>query len=200
MRDSENMKAIADLDVDFMGMIFYPRSKRYVSDVPSFRPSRQKMIAVFVNADIDEIAKTVETFHCDGVQLHGDETPEYIRSLKTVCNRLIIKAFQIATADDLRKIEQYETLCDYFLFDTATPSYGGSGESFDWSILAEYKGKTPFLLSGGIGAESVERIQQFSHPQFAGIDINSKFETSPAVKDVEKTRRFVEELRIVETQ
>lgn len=196
MRDSENMKAIADLDVDFMGMIFYPRSKRYVSEVPSFRPLRQKLIAVFVDADIDEIAKTVETFHCDGIQLHGDETPEYIRSLKAVCNRLIIKAFQIVTADDLHKTEQYETLCDYFLFDTATPLYGGSGESFDWSVLAEYKGKTPFLLSGGIGAESVERIKQFSHPQCVGIDINSKFETSPAVKDVEKVRTFVEKLRI----
>ena len=200
MRDSENMKAIADLDVDFMGMIFYPRSKRYVSEVPSFRPLRQKLIAVFVNADIDEIAKTVETFHCDGIQLHGDETPEFVRSLKSTCNCLVIKAFQIAKAEDLQKTSQYENLCDYFLFDTATPSYGGSGESFDWSVLAEYQGKTPFLLSGGIGAESVERIKQFSHPQFAGIDINSKFEISPAVKDVEKTRRFVEELRIVETQ
>ena len=195
MRDSENMKAIADLDVDFMGMIFYPRSKRYVSEVPSFRPLRQKLIAVFVNADIDEIAKTVETFHCDGVQLHGDETPEFVRSLKMKCNCLVIKAFQIATADDLYKIEQYETLCDYFLFDTATPSYGGSGESFDWSVLEAYHGKTPFLLSGGIGAESVERIKQFSHPQCVGIDINSKFEVRPAMKDVEKIQRFVKELK-----
>lgn len=196
MRDSENMKAIADLDVDFMGMIFYPRSKRYVSEVPSFRPSRQKLIAVFVNAPITDVVKTVETYGCDGIQLHGDETPEYIRSLKTVCNHLVIKAFQIATAEDLQKTSQYENLCDYFLFDTATPSYGGSGESFDWSVLAEYQGKTPFLLSGGIGAESVERIQQFLHPQFAGIDINSKFETCPAMKDVEKVRTFVEKLRI----
>ena len=195
MRDSENMKAVANLDVDFMGMIFYPRSKRYVSEVPSFRPSRQKMIAVFVNAPITDVVKTVENYGCDGIQLHGDETPEYIRSLKTVCNRLIIKAFQIATTDDLHKTEQYETLCDYFLFDTATPSYGGSGESFDWSVLAEYQGKTPFLLSGGIGPESVERIKQFSHPQCVGIDINSKFEVSPAMKDVEKIQRFVKELK-----
>ena len=195
MRDSENMRAVANLDVDFMGMIFYPRSKRYVSEVPSFRPSRQKLIAVFVNVPITDVVKTVETYGCDGIQLHGDETPEYIRSLKTVCNRLIIKAFQIATTDDLHKTEQYETLCDYFLFDTATPSYGGSGESFDWSVLEAYHGKTPFLLSGGIGPESVERIKQFSHPQCVGIDINSKFETSPAVKDVEKLRKFVHDTR-----
>ena len=194
MRDSENMKAIANLNVDFMGMIFYPKSKRYVTEVPSFRPSRQKLIAVFVNADIDEIIKTVETFHCEGVQLHGDETPEFVRSLKTKCNCLVIKAFQIAKAEDLQKTSQYENLCDYFLFDTATPSYGGSGESFDWSILAEYQGKTPFLLSGGIGIEHVAALQYFSHPQFVGIDINSKFETSPAVKDVEKVRTFVHEL------
>ena len=194
MRDSENMKAIANLDVDFMGMIFYPKSKRYVTEVPSFRPSRQKLIAVFVNADIDEIIKTVETFHCDGIQLHGDETPEFVRSLKTKCNCLVIKAFQIAKAEDLQKTSQYENMCDYFLFDTATPSYGGSGESFDWSILSEYQGKTPFLLSGGIGIEHVAALQHFSHPQFAGIDINSKFETSPAVKDVEKVRTFVHEL------
>ena len=195
MRDSENMKAIANLDVDFMGMIFYPKSKRYVTEVPSFRPSRQKLIAVFVNADIDEIIKTVETFHCDGIQLHGDETPEFVRSLKTKCNCMVIKAFQFAKAEDLQKTSQYENLCDYFLFDTATPSYGGSGESFDWSILAEYQGKTPFLLSGGIGADSVERIKQFSHPQCVGIDINSKFELSPAMKDVEKIQRFVKDLK-----
>ena len=195
MRDSENMKAIANLDVDFMGMIFYPKSKRYVTEVPSFRPLRQKLIAVFVNSPITDVVKTVETYGCDGIQLHGDETPEYIRSLKTVCNRLIIKAFQIATTDDLHKTEQYETLCDYFLFDTATPSYGGSGESFDWSVLEAYHGKTPFLLSGGIGPESVERIKQFSHPQCVGIDINSKFEVSPAMKDVEKIQRFVKELK-----
>ena len=195
MRDSENMKAVANLDVDFMGMIFYPRSKRYVSEVPSFRPSRQKLIAVFVNAPITDVVKTVETYGCDGIQLHGDETPEYVSTLKTVCNRLIIKAFQIATTDDLHKTEQYETLCDYFLFDTATPSYGGSGKSFDWSVLEAYPGKTPFLLSGGIGAESVERIKQFSHPQCVGIDINSKFEVSPAMKDVEKIQRFVKELK-----
>ena len=195
MRDSENMKAIADLDVDFMGMIFYPRSKRYVSEVPSFRPSRQKLIGVFVNAPITDVVKTVETYGCDGIQLHGDETPEFVRSLKTKCNCLVIKAFQIAKVEDLQKTSQYENLCDYFLFDTATPSYGGSGESFDWSVLAEYKGKTPFLLSGGIGAESVERIKQFSHPQCVGIDINSKFEISPAMKDVEKIQRFVKELK-----
>ena len=195
MRDSENMKAVANLDVDFMGMIFYPRSKRYVSEVPSFRPSRQKLIAVFVNAPITDVVKTVETYGCDGIQLHGDETPEFVRSLKTKCNCLVIKAFQIAKVEDLQKTSQYENLCDYFLFDTATPSYGGSGESFDWSVLAEYQGKTPFLLSGGIGAESVERIQQFSHPQCVGIDINSKFEVSPAMKDVEKIQRFVKELK-----
>jgi phosphoribosylanthranilate isomerase len=103
------------------------------------------LIAVFVNANIDEIIKTVETFHCDGIQLHGDETPEFVRSLKTKCNCLVIKAFQIAKVEDLQKTSQYENLCDYFLFDTATPSYGGSGESFDWSVLAEYQGKTPFL-------------------------------------------------------
>ena len=194
MRDSENMKAIANLDVDFIGMIFYPKSKRYVTEVPSFRPLRQKLIAVFVNADIDEIIKTVETFHCEGVQLHGDETPEFVRSLKTKCNCLVIKAFQIAKVEDLQKTCQYENMCDYFLFDTATPSYGGSGESFDWSILAEYQGKTPFLLSGGICIEHVAALQHFSHPQFVGIDINSKFETSPAVKDVEKVRTFVHEL------
>lgn len=195
MRDSENMKAIADLDVDFMGMIFYPRSKRYVSEVPSFRPSRQKLIAVFVNAPITDVVKTVETYGCDGIQLHGDETPEFVRSLKTKCNCLVIKAFQIAKVEDLQKTSQYENLCDYFLFDTATPSYGGSGESFDWSVLEAYHGKTPFLLSGGIGAESVERIKQFSHPQCVGIDINSKFEISPAMKDVEKIQRFVKELK-----
>ncbi|MBR5763748.1 MAG: phosphoribosylanthranilate isomerase, partial [Bacteroidaceae bacterium] len=155
---------------------------------------RQKLIAVFVNVPITDVVKTVETYGCDGIQLHGDETPEYIRSLKTFCNRLIIKAFQIATTDDLHKTEQYETLCDYFLFDTPTPNAGGSGKMFDWSLLDSYKGSTPFILSGGIGIGSVEALKAFGHEKWAGIDVNSKFETEPALKDAELLRSFFGQL------
>lgn len=107
----------------------------------------------------------------------------------------IIKALPIADKDDFQRAGQYEGMVDFFLFDTKCSTKGGSGNRFDWGLLSAYQGQTPFLLSGGIGPEDAEAIRRIDHPQFAGIDVNSRFETSPGVKDVEKLRSFVEVLR-----
>ena len=107
----------------------------------------------------------------------------------------IIKAFSIATEEDLTPVADYEDRADYFLFDTKCSSYGGSGKQFDWSVLSAYKGQTPFLLSGGINPDSAEALRNFSHPKLAGIDLNSGFETSPGMKDVEKLKTFIDKIK-----
>ena len=124
----------------------------------------------------------------------SNESPEYCRSL---CNNglHLIKAFSIAHPKDLAAVSAYKGLCDYYLFDTKTPQYGGSGNQFDWNLLLRYTGMTPFLLSGGINPYSVKAIREFHHPKLAGIDINSRFETAPGKKDVERIGKFLQEIR-----
>ena len=151
-------------------------------------------VGVFVNETKENILMYVDRFGLNYVQLHGDESPEYCRTLHSQGIR-IIKAFSIALPKDLLAIFNYEGFCDYYLFDTRTVHYGGSGQQFDWSILQRYTGSTPFLLSGGINSYSVKALKEFHHPRLAGIDINSRFETSPGIKDVERIERFLKELR-----
>ena len=109
--------------------------------------------------------------------------------------KIIIKAFSILLPKDLLAVSAYNGLCDYYLFDTKTPQYGGSGNQFDWNLLHRYNGPTPFLLSGGINPYSVKALREFRHPYFAGIDINSRFETAPGIKDVERISNFLKELK-----
>lgn len=217
MRDADNVRAVTALDIDFLGFIFYPKSPRYAqkavpetelmtntatasrrNDMVMRKPQR---VGVFV----DEMPQTIITHIYNDqlgyVQLHGHELPEMIDNLKrTVIPDIrhslkVIKAFSIAKSDDLLQTKAYEGVADLFLFDTPTESYGGSGKKFDWQMLQAYDGHTSFLLSGGIGPEDIERIRTFEHPQCIGIDLNSRFETAPGIKDVEALRRFTEELR-----
>ena len=160
-----------------------------------------KRVGVFVDDMPQSIVTRVYNYALDYVQLHGNETVEMIDNLRRTIdpdirpNIKIIKALSISSEESLQVYKQYEGHVDMFLFDTRCDSYGGSGEQFDWSVLASYDGHTPFLLSGGIGPDDASRIKAFSHPQFAGIDLNSKFETAPAVKDVEKLKAFIQEIR-----
>ena len=192
MRDAENIRQLEALGIDWMGMIFWPKSKRYVSTPPVYLPQHVRKVGVFVDASLDAIRQHVEDYQLDIVQLHGQESPETLKVLKPLT---LIKALNIATPEDLQKTVPYEGLADYFLFDTKGKSVGGNGEKFDWSVLDNYQGKTPFLLSGGIGSEDAQDVKTFHHPKCIGIDLNSRFETEPGLKDITKLKQFLEAIR-----
>ena len=174
-----------------MGFIFWPKSKRYVSEYPVDMPIYCKRVGVFVDEDIEKVKRTADKYALDIIQLHGSESPEYAQQLH---EWEVIKAFNIATADDLEATKPFEGIADYFLFDTKAQLPGGTGQQFDWSVLAAYTGDTPFLLSGGIGPDDAERVRTFYHPKCIGIDLNSRFEVSPALKDVNKLKSFLKQL------
>lgn len=199
MREAENIREVEALGINWMGLIFWPKSSRYVSEMPDYLPQDVKRVGVFVNEDLDTVKKKADDYALNLIQLHGSESPDYVRALKapSSINPLtssIIKAFNIATADDFEQTKDYEGLVDYFLFDTKGPSVGGNGVQFDWDVLKDYHGKTPFLLSGGIGPDDAERIHAFHHPQCIGIDLNSRFELSPGLKDINKLKTFIQAL------
>ena len=191
MRDAENIREVEALGIDLMGFIFWPKSSRYVSERPDYLPRQAKRVGVFVDEDTETIKKMADDYALDFIQLHGHESPEQISHLSHLS---IIKAFSIATAEDLAQVSAYEGQVDYFLFDTKGPSVGGNGTQFDWQVLAHYHEQTPFLLSGGIGPEDAERIRAFHHPQCIGIDLNSRFELSPGLKDVNKLKTFLQKI------
>lgn len=200
MRDSLNIEDLCKLKIDFMGLIFYPKSPRYVekldSDIIDKMPDTIARVGVFVNAEINEVLDAVKKYRLKYVQLHGNESVEYCQELAQKGFGIsIIKAFSVLSADDFNKSHLYESSCDYFLLDTKTPQYGGSGIKFDWNILNEYKGNRPFFLSGGISIEDVETIKDIKHPQLVALDLNSKFETEPALKDIQLLSNFLEQLR-----
>ena len=128
------------------------------------------------------------------IDLHGSESPDDCLRLQDRGLR-VIKAFRIGTAGDLEATAAYEAACSYFLFDTKTPAYGGSGKTFDWTVLDAYRGQTPFLLSGGIGPEHVRALKAFRHDRLVGYDLNSRFEQAPGIKDVEKITRFIQDMK-----
>lgn len=193
MRDSENIRAIEQTKADLMGFIFHPKSPRFVASLPEYMPKKQKRVGVFVNASLEQILAKAQKFSLEYIQLHGDEPPAFCSELK---NRglKVIRAQRIANADDIFRAESYN-MADLMIFDTKTELYGGSGKKFNWQLLENYKGCVPFLLSGGIRSDTFEEIKAFFHPQFAGIDLNSGFEISPALKDVGKLNNFIEKIK-----
>ena len=197
MREAENIRAVEALGVDWMGFIFWEHSSRNVCQRPAYLPTKAKRVGVFVDAPLDVVCQHVEAFGLDVVQLHGGESPAYLHDLRSLCDArlLIVKAFSIATRDDLLQTSLYEGLADYFLFDTKAQLVGGNGRKFDWSVLAHYDGSTPFLLSGGIGPDDASRLSAFSHPRLAGIDLNSRFEAAPALKNVELLKQFLYDIQ-----
>ena len=191
MRDEENIRQVEALGIDLMGFIFWPRSSRYVAERPSYLPTRCKRVGVFVNEEIETLKRIADDYALDVIQLHGHETPAYVAQLK---GRSVIKAFNVATAADFVQTKDYAGLADCFLFDTKGKAVGGNGEKFDWSVLDDYTSDTPFLLSGGIGPDDAERVKAFRHPRCIGIDLNSRFELSPAFKDINKLQDFLNAL------
>ena len=192
MRDSDNIRSVEALGIDYMGFIFWPHSKRYVAERPDYLPRQAKRVGVFVDSDVENIIRHVDDYGLNAIQLHGHESPDYIMTLKAKLPDLpVIKAFNIATSDDIEQTRGYEGLADYFLFDTKGKAVGGNGEKFDWSVLAAYHGNTPFLLSGGIGFDDASSILSFHHEMCIGIDLNSRFELSPGLKDIHKLKSFI---------
>jgi phosphoribosylanthranilate isomerase len=197
MREPDNIREILTLDPDFLGLIFYPKSSRYVTSPTIINNIRfgqnTKKTWVFVNATEDEIMQKVKLYEIQAVQLHGEESVVLCRSLRNK-GILVLKAFQIYAAEDFEDTLLYNDQVDYFLFDTKTASYGGSGSKFDWSLLDAYHGNTPFFLSGGIGPDDVQAIQKINHPLFRGVDLNSRFEIAPAIKSYKLLQQFIKQL------
>lgn len=194
MTEAGNIRDIEQLGIDLMGFIFYHKSPRCLCQMPEYLPVHAKRVGVFVNESKENILTYADRFGLDYIQLHGNESPEHCRTLRN--NGLhLIKAFPISQPKDLLAVSRYEGLCDYYLFDTKTPQYGGSGNQFEWNILHRYNGSTPFLLSGGINPYSAKALKEFHHPRFAGIDINSRFETRPGIKDVERIHTFLSQIK-----
>jgi len=194
MKNPENMRVLAELPIDMMGMVFYEKSPRCVDERDADKINALSLnipkVGVFVDATKGAIMNKVKQFGLQSVQLHGNESPEFCRELRKSGVK-IIKAFQIKTSEDLNACLPYKDCCDYFLFDTPTSKYGGSGNKFDWEILSAYSGTTPFILSGGILPEDAETIKQLDFPQLFAIDLNSRFEIAPGIKDIDSIRRFL---------
>ncbi len=194
MREATNIQAVEQLGLDWMGFIFFPASPRYVGEVIPYLPRQMKRVGVFVNSSRQTILSQALKYGLTHLQLHGHESPDECLFWKEQ-GYLVIKAISIKSAADFNQVENFESCVDYFLFDTKTKLRGGSGKQFDWDLLAHYHGTTPFLLSGGIGPESVAKLMRFRHPLLAGYDLNSQFETTPGMKDIPKLAAFVRAIK-----
>ena len=199
MGEPDNISGVVAALPDFIGFIFYPKSKRFAGLKPSVKmlgevPDSVIKVGVFVNETPAKVLEICQSWKLNVVQLHGQESPEYCRQIQD-SGATVFKAFSVGDQFDFNSLIAYSGACSYFLFDTKGLLPGGTGQKFNWQMLENYKGEVPFFLSGGIGPEDVSVIRQFSHPQLFGIDINSGFEISPALKDVEKVKKFISEIR-----
>ncbi len=198
LREPENIAEVAGLRPDYAGFIFYKPSPRYCGDLPagviSGLPSGVEPVAVTVDMDEDEICAIAGRYGFRTFQLHGHESPELCFALRTRGFK-VIKAFGIRSAQSFEDMREYEGAVDCFLLDTACAMKGGSGRKFDWTALDSYNLDTDFMLSGGIGECDAEAVAAISHPRFAGIDLNSRFETLPGHKDTDRLRLFFNAIR-----
>ena len=195
----KQLQQLEALNVDYAGLIFYKESPRYMGNKISGKEIKDadfdiKKVGVFVNPSYSELLDAIEDYGLDIVQLHGNEKPEMCEDLSADVE--VIKAFRIENGDVNidEVVAPYDAVCDYYLFDTAglKESFGGTGQQFDWSILKKAKIEKPFFLSGGIGPDDVQKVKAFSHPDFFAIDVNSKFETAPGVKDMAALLKFLQ--------
>ena len=199
MRDPENISGVVAAFPDYLGFIFYPKSKRFVGFEPSPEmyakiPASIKKVGVFVDESPEKVLKISEKWNLDVVQLHGQETPGYCKQIRS-SGITVFKAFSVDEQFDFGILKTYSGECDFFLFDTKGQLPGGTGKKFNWQLLESYKLNVPFFLSGGISSDDLNTIRELSHPQLFGIDINSGFEISPAVKDIRKVKKFIAEIR-----
>jgi phosphoribosylanthranilate isomerase len=191
LRDPENIKAVAALNPDYMGFIFYNKSPRLVDELPvevlETIPATTNKTAVFVNESAETINKLIDKYNFDFIQLHGDESPAFCNSFRD--KAIVIKAFGVNNDFDFKLLDKYKNKADLFLFYTKTENHGGSCITFDWNILDKYELEIPFFLSGGISPDNIEEVKYINHPKFYGVDLNSKFEVSPGLKSIEKLEK-----------
>lgn len=195
MREPENIVQVAAVQPDYMGFIFYKKSKRYVGDSLVIPPTAESIdkVGVFVNARYEEVLTIVSRFGLKWTQLHGEESPDFCRRIKEAGIK-IIKAFPVDARFDFKKTDDFLQVVDYFLFDTKGKLPGGNGISFDWSLLDRYKGSVPFFLSGGINRDNLSDVEKIKHPQLYGIDINSGVEDAPGMKSLKKINELKHKL------
>lgn len=199
LKDPENTRQISEANPDYMGFIFYPKSLRFVGEKFSKNtletiPKNILKTAVFVNESKENMLKIVRNYGFEAIQLHGNEPPEMCMQLKEEKVN-VIKAFAIDETFDFNSLIPYETHCDYFLFDTKTPAFGGSGKTFDWTLLSQYQLETPFFMSGGLGIENIEEILNLKHSKLQGLDFNSKLEDTPGLKNIQITNTVLDTIR-----
>lgn len=201
LRDKENIKAVTALSPDYLGFIFYGLTPRFVGDFPKENlegiSSTIIKTAVFVNESAENISALIDKYKFDAIQLHGNEGPEICALFKGRVK--VIKAFGLSEDFDFEQLYAYADHVDFFLFDTKTNIHGGSGLSFDWSILDKYELDIPFFLSGGLSLDNLDEVKNITHPQFYGVDLNSKFETGPAMKDIDKLEKAFALIKQIDT-
>ena len=207
MKDPENVKKIAALAPDYMGLIFYEKSPRFVEQQILLEDENIKKTGVFVDASEAYILEKVKDFDLSAVQLHGKESPGFCRGLKNVLLEAgleieLIKVFSVGENFNFEQLKAYESIVNFFLFDTKGKDRGGNGISFDWEIMKNYNSATPFFLSGGIGPEDLPQIKDLysffrkngKANLFYALDVNSRFEVSPGLKNEEQLRTFRSQL------
>ncbi len=198
MLDKQNISDLLELNINFIGFIFYPKSKRYIvkENLQDYIRNKNSVnkVGVFVNETSDNILKYSQEYNLDYIQLHGNETSEFCKTLKTK-NIKIIKAFQINNNFNFSICKEYQDFCEYFLFDTQTTQFGGSGKQFNWDILQNYKLKKSYFLSGGISLNDTEKIEKLNDNRIYAIDINSRFEDENGLKKVDEINIFINRVK-----
>jgi len=201
LKHPENIAQVAALSPDYMGFIFYDRTPRFVDDLPveaiSSIPSAIIKTAVFVNESIERITELVNEYGFNAIQLHGSENADFCSNFKGKVT--VVKAFGLNADFDFKQLNAYAGKVDFFLFDTKTDLHGGSGKTFDWAILDNYQLDIPFFLSGGIDVDNLPEIKTITHPRFFGVDLNSRFETEPALKNITKLEKAFKVLKQFDT-
>lgn len=199
MRNPSNIEELVKLSPDYIGFIFYPKSKRFIGDqisedIQALIPVFIQKVGVFVDEPFESLLEKFRNNKLDMIQLHGSELPGYCERLKKLDIR-VIKVFNISPDFDFEMVECYNQYCDYFLFDTSGELPGGTGKKFDWEKLNQYTGEKPFFLSGGIQPSDAQKIKSLTDIKLHAIDVNSGFELEPGLKDIPKLKKFVEEIR-----
>ena len=194
MREPENIRQVIALGIDMIGFIFYPRSLRYVGEFSPVSTPGVSRVGVFVNESEEIMIDAARRSSLDTLQLHGDESPDCCTRMRSEGFR-VIKAVGVSTRSDLEATNSYDGVVDLLLFDARCEGYGGSGNTFDWTLLNYYRGKIPFLLSGGLSSDSVSGLEHISNPLLAGVDLNSRFEISPGMKSIELLKFFIDKIR-----